>query len=277
MAGIAPASFTVTGSGFTPSGTVQVTVLNSSSSVVASSNTTADATGAINVSIPSSQILPIGLNNPGTYNGFVQCVDTSTNQASNAAGVSLVVQSGDVVTLNVNTPTITGSGLSAVVTINGSASSSEGSITSISWVSTDGFINFANASFPQTFSNFASPGVKTLTIKATDSLGNSASQQVSFTITAPPNPHLTVQGTINLNQNVTFNVTGMTPNGKWSLRADGNTFTGQFTADASGNGTLPYSINPSSQLYAIISTPGIGAGVQIQAWDVSSGLLSNSV
>lgn len=91
MVGVSPANFTITGTGFFPSGSVTIEVMNSAGAVVASSSTTADTNGAINVSVPSSQVLSIGQNVNGTYNGKVQCIDVSTGQSSNAVAITLAV------------------------------------------------------------------------------------------------------------------------------------------------------------------------------------------
>ena len=89
--GITPATFTITGSGFTPSGGVAIEVLNSSSSVVASTSTTADSNGDINATVQSSLILSIGQNKTGTYNGSIVLVDSSTGVSSNGLAISMSV------------------------------------------------------------------------------------------------------------------------------------------------------------------------------------------
>ena len=91
MVGITPSTFTITGSGFFPNGNVTINILNSSGTVVASSSSTASSTGALSVSIPSSQILSIAPSTSGTYSGSIVVVDVSTAQASNAVPISLSV------------------------------------------------------------------------------------------------------------------------------------------------------------------------------------------
>jgi len=91
MTGVSPSSFTVTGSNFTANGSVDIETLNSSGSVVGKATTTADSSGNISVTLPSTQILPIGLNTTGTYSGSVVAVDEFTGKSSNAVTVTLSV------------------------------------------------------------------------------------------------------------------------------------------------------------------------------------------
>ena len=92
MTSLSPSSFTVTGSNFTANGSVSIEVLNSSGSVVATSSTTADSSGNISVSVPSSQVLSIGNSNTaGTYSGSVVAVDSFTGVSSNAVNITLSV------------------------------------------------------------------------------------------------------------------------------------------------------------------------------------------
>jgi hypothetical protein len=93
--GITPATFVITGSGFTPNGGVTVNVLNSSGAVVAAANYTADSNGALNgsngISVPSALIESIGQNANGTYNGSVDVIDGATGVLSNSKAVVLNV------------------------------------------------------------------------------------------------------------------------------------------------------------------------------------------
>jgi flagellar hook assembly protein FlgD len=92
MTSLSPSSFTVTGSHFSSNGTVYIQILNSSGSVVATSSTTADSSGNINVTVPSSQVLSIGPSNTtGTYSGSVMAVDQMTGVSSNAVSITLSV------------------------------------------------------------------------------------------------------------------------------------------------------------------------------------------
>jgi hypothetical protein len=94
--GTSPSTFTVTGSGFTPNGSVTINILNSSGSVISYYTATADSNGALNgstgVSLPSSLIDGIGSASNGTYNGSVQAVDVSTSVDSNKVSITLTVQ-----------------------------------------------------------------------------------------------------------------------------------------------------------------------------------------
>jgi len=90
MTGFSPANFTVSGSGFTPGGSVAINVLNSSGNIVGTTNTTADSNGDINDTVASS-ILAIGPNTAGTYYGSVEAVDSTTGIKSNAVNVTLTV------------------------------------------------------------------------------------------------------------------------------------------------------------------------------------------
>jgi len=92
MTGVSPSSFTVTGSNFTANGSVDIEVLNSSGSVVAEATTTADSSGNISVTVPSTQVLAIGTSNTtGTYSGSVVAVDEFTGKSSNAVSITLNV------------------------------------------------------------------------------------------------------------------------------------------------------------------------------------------
>jgi len=92
MTSLSPSSFTVTGSNFSSNGTVYIQVLNSSGSVVATSSTTADSSGNISVTVPSTQVLSIGTSNTtGTYTGSVVAVDEMTGKSSNAVSITLNV------------------------------------------------------------------------------------------------------------------------------------------------------------------------------------------
>mgnify|MGYP001626210895 FL=1 len=89
---LTPSSFTVTGSGFTSNGSVTIETLNSSGSVVASASTTADSSGNISVTLPSSQISSIGQYTSGTYTGSVVAVDQFTGKSSSPVSITLTVQ-----------------------------------------------------------------------------------------------------------------------------------------------------------------------------------------
>jgi len=93
MTSLSPSSFTVTGSNFSSNGTVYIQILNSSGSVVATSSTTADSSGNISVTIPSTQVLSIGSSNntSATYTGSVVAVDEMTGKSSNAVSITLNV------------------------------------------------------------------------------------------------------------------------------------------------------------------------------------------
>jgi hypothetical protein len=134
-------------------------------------------------------------------------------------------------------------------------------------------IAFSAGQLASFFSTSGSTMGATLT-DVTTGLGTLA-QTITLTVPAVVNPQLSVSGSIGLNQSPTFNVTGMTPGGSWSLRAAGNTFTGNQTAGSSGTGSLQYNINSNSTLYLIIQESG--SGVSIVAYDASSGKTSNSV
>jgi len=100
MTSLSPSSFTVTGSNFTANGNVEIEVLNSSGSVVSNASTTADSSGNISVSLPSSLVLSIGTSNTtGTYSGRVVAVDEFTGVSSNAVSITLSV--------SIATPSIT--------------------------------------------------------------------------------------------------------------------------------------------------------------------------
>jgi hypothetical protein len=88
---VAPSSFTVTGSGFTPGGTVAIQVLNSGGGVVAVSNASADSNGNLNVSVPSSQVLSVGINSAGIYPGSIVAVDTATGGATAPTPITLFI------------------------------------------------------------------------------------------------------------------------------------------------------------------------------------------
>ena len=91
MTGFSPANFTVSGSGFTPGGSVAINVLNSSGSIVGTTNTTADSNGDINDTVGSSLLSAIGSNTAGTYYGSVEAVDSTTGIKSNVISVTLTV------------------------------------------------------------------------------------------------------------------------------------------------------------------------------------------
>lgn len=151
--------------------------------------------------------------------------------------------SPDIVTISASASPTTGTQTS-VITVNGIATSSQSVIQNIHFESTDGHVNY-DAQFPQSFSNFATTGTKTLNITATDALGQSATTTVSFVITGTQATTTTTSANINfsvnfayVNGNVVINGTGFTPNGFVLIQRSSGTFgpsSFQTLADSNGN------------------------------------------
>ena len=99
MASISPTTFGVTGTGFTPNGTVSINVIGSSgTSSVYSFNTTADSNGNINASVSSSFLSNIGsiLSIGSSTNLYVYAIDESTDTQSNTVAFTLTNNSSSI-------------------------------------------------------------------------------------------------------------------------------------------------------------------------------------
>jgi len=99
MASISPTTFGVTGTGFTPNGTVSINVIGSSgTSSVYSFNTTADSNGNINASVSSSFLSNIGsiLSIGSSTKLYVYAIDESTDTQSNTVAFTLTNNSSSI-------------------------------------------------------------------------------------------------------------------------------------------------------------------------------------
>lgn len=102
MAVISPANFTVSGSGFTPSGALSIELLLSNGNEGIAWSTTASSTGTLSVSLSSTGIetLAPSLTSPGTYTGVIWVYDSTTQAYSNQIGVSLVISSAPTISVS---------------------------------------------------------------------------------------------------------------------------------------------------------------------------------
>jgi len=92
MSSISPTTFGVTGTGFTPNGSVSINIIGSSgSSSVYSFNTTANGSGGISASVASSFLSTIGaeLSSGTSTKLYVYAIDQSTSTQSNTVSFTL--------------------------------------------------------------------------------------------------------------------------------------------------------------------------------------------
>jgi hypothetical protein len=207
--GVSPSTFTVTGSGFTPGGSVAIDILNSGKSNVGTVYETADSSGNLNgssgFSITSVDLEPITSPSAGTYYGYIQCYDQSSGIYSNQVQVAVTVQivnpavsvtpSPFNITSNTSL-TYTGTGFSANSTISIYLNSNEVNNAKLgvqpqsdvngNWSLT---ITFPGSGVTDNAISMAEIG-EAIKVTATDSSNNSATTTftVTETITAPAAP-----------------------------------------------------------------------------------------
>ena len=89
MASLSPLTFTISGSGFTPGGSVTINAYNSSGTSVFSTSTAASTEGYLGITLQAVIFEPFMGGSPGTYSGYLQTTDATTGIVSNRISVSM--------------------------------------------------------------------------------------------------------------------------------------------------------------------------------------------
>jgi len=191
MSNYNPDTFTVTGSGFTPGGSVLIKMLYSNGIGFDGAYTTADGSGNINTNITSDYLTGVNYSGlisggAGTYYGGIEALDLSTNKISNTVDITVTVVTSARLsvspsTTNYNrggTVTFTGTGFAPNSTINFAVNYTAGYNVLPATTTTDSNGNFSiGFGYPGggVLDGYMSENTGTFTMIAVDSAGNIAS------------------------------------------------------------------------------------------------------